>query len=174
MQRQNSKVSRSNFGCLLKLIPHPRIGKAELRVLSGPSQNIRTEGVWSLPPEGHAHESLSTCDAFPEGTIFTRGDWLPLRGKKIATENQPRLEVKQNDAGAEKPFWMARLGSHVGEGTAEMALGQTADSASASAPGLCWQRACPREESAQLQLPDTSKFSEAGCRGMLSGCGFFY
>lgn len=64
---------------------------------SGPSQDILTEGVWSLPSGGHVHGSLSTCVAFPEGTIFyQRGDWLPSRGKKIATENQPRLEVKQN------------------------------------------------------------------------------
>lgn len=41
------------------------------------------------------------------------------------------------------------VGLHVGEGTAEVALGQSADS------GLCWQRVCPREESAQLQLRDT-------------------
>lgn len=47
------------------------------------------------------------------------------------------------------------VGLHVGEGTAEVSLGQSPDSASASGPGLCWQRVCPREESAQLQLQDT-------------------
>lgn len=41
------------------------------------------------------------------------------------------------------------VGEGTGEGTAEVALGQSADS------GLCWQRVCPREESAQLQLRDT-------------------
>lgn len=45
------------------------------------------------------------------------------------------------------------VGLHVGEGTAEVTLGQSADS------GLCWQRVCPREESAQLQLRDTLEFS---------------
>lgn len=42
---------------------------------------------------------------------------------------------------------------HVGEGTAEVALGQSADS------GLCWQRVCPREESAQLSASRYFEFS---------------
>lgn len=95
MQRQNSKVSRSSFGSLLRLA-FLHIGKAEFRD-SLWSFSGHTEGVWSLPSGGHAHESLSTCDAFPEGRIFyQRGDGLASRGKKIATENQPKLEVKQN------------------------------------------------------------------------------
>lgn len=49
-----------------------------------------------------------------------------------------------------------------------VALGQSADSASASGPGLCWQRVCPREESIQLQPRDTL----SSRRGWLSGYGF--
>lgn len=70
-QRQNSKASRRALGVCSGLLSFTW-EKQSSGVHSGPSQDILTEVVWSLPSGGCAHGGLSTCNAFPEGTIFTK------------------------------------------------------------------------------------------------------
>lgn len=75
-QRQNSKASRSALGVCSGLLSCSG-------VRSGPSRDILTEVVWSLPSGGRAHGGLSTCNAFPEGTVFTKeGTGHPLMARK--------------------------------------------------------------------------------------------
>lgn len=88
-QRQNSKASRSSFRYLLQAC-FPSNQKSRVQgfglLLLG---DMLTEVVLSVPSRGRPHRSLSTCNAFPEGTIFTKRDaWLPSLCRVIATDNQ--------------------------------------------------------------------------------------